>query len=586
MIRMHCKSVATLVLASFICPSLAAEPKVSKPGQYAGYTSAQYDGYQLSSQYVAVRDGTRLAVDVFLPTRAGKAASGKLPVVWMHTPYNRRNTQNGLTAANYPGKALQLVKFGYAVAVADFRGLYASFGRNAGYNRGEWQEEARFDAYDITEWLAKQPWSNGKVGMWGCSATGGSQMQALSTAPPSLKAIFPMSCEWDVYAFVAPGGITPRDSPTMMMRGGSREERDRSAVAVDADTDGKLLGAAIAGHARNLETAGVVPFRDSVSKEFGNTWWLHSSPHTHAATINRSGIAVYAATNWAEGFTGHGPPYTFRNLRTPKKLILGPGRHCDWATVLTDTGFDIVIEELRFFDYWLRGIDNGVMREPAVTYYTYNETPEHAWKSSKTWPLAGEKRTAFYLAPGVLGTAKPADAASATRMQVRYDTEGEAFWSTGMSFATEPLAQDMQVTGHPVARLWIASTSSDADIIARLDDVSPDGTHTYVGVEGKLRASLRATATAPYDTMGLPWHPFTAESQQPLQAGVPVEAQFEFLPTSYIFKAGHRIRLTLQFADPRSTPKLEPAPEVSVLHGRDAASLIELPVIPRLAPSP
>ena len=101
-------------------------------------------------------------------------------MVWMHTPYNRRDTQSGLTAANYPGKALQLVKYGYVVAVADFRGTYASFGRNAGYNRGEWQDAARFDAYDITEWLASQPWSNGKIGMWGCSATGGSQMQALS----------------------------------------------------------------------------------------------------------------------------------------------------------------------------------------------------------------------------------------------------------------------------------------------------------------------------------------------------------------------------------------------------------------------
>ena len=111
-----------------------------------------------------MRDGTRLAVDVFRPTQGGKAATDKLPVVWMHTPYNRRTTQNGLTAANYPGKALQLVKYGYAVAVADFRGTYASFGRNAGYNRGEWQDAARFDAYDITEWLATQPWSNGKVG--------------------------------------------------------------------------------------------------------------------------------------------------------------------------------------------------------------------------------------------------------------------------------------------------------------------------------------------------------------------------------------------------------------------------------------
>jgi len=578
MTRMRFRAAALLVLSAVAASASAEQPRVSRPGEYRGYSSASYDGHQLTSQYVTVRDGTRLAVDVFLPTQDGKAAAGKLPVVWMHTPYNRRTTNNGLTAANYPGKALQLVKFGYAVAVADFRGLYASFGRNAGYNRGEWQDAAKFDAYDVTEWLAKQPWSNGKVGMWGCSATGGSQMQALSTAPPSLKAIFPMSCEWDVYAFVASGGITPINAPTMMMRGGGHEERDRSAVAVDGDTDGKLLSAAIAEHASNLETAGIVPFRDSTSKEFGSAWWLKSSPHTYADTINRSGIAVYAAVNWAEGFTGHGPAYTFNNLRTPKKLILGPGKHCDWATVLTETGFDLVTEELRFFDHWLRGIDNGVMREPAVTYYTYNESPERAWKYSKTWPPRGGKRTAFYLSSGTLSPEKPASVGSETSMQVRHDTEAEAFWASGLTFATAPLSKDTEVTGHASARLWISSTASDADIIARIDDVAPDGSHRYVGVEGKLRASLRATAKAPYETMGLPWHPFTAASAQPLVPGVPVEAQFEFLPTSYIFKAGHRIRLTLQFADPRSTPKSDPAPRVTVLHRTGAVSLIELPL--------
>jgi predicted acyl esterase len=578
MTRSRFRTAALFVLSALAAIASAGQTRISKPGEYSGYSAATYDGHQLMSQYVAVRDGTRLAVDVFLPTRDGKVSTGKLPVVWMHTPYNRRTTGNGLTAANYPGKALQLVKYGYAVAVADFRGLYASFGRNAGYNRGEWQEAARYDAYDITEWLAKQPWSNGKVGMWGCSATGGSQMQALTTAPPSLEAIFPMSCEWDVYAFVASGGITPHDAPTMMMRGGGHEERDRSAVAVDGDVDGKSLSAAISEHASNLETAGIVPFRDSVSKDFGSAWWLTSSPHTYSDAINRSGIAVYAAVNWAEGFTGHGPAYTFNNLRTPKKLILGPGKHCDWASVLTDTGFDLVTEELRFFDYWLRGIDNGVMREPSVTYYTYNEAPDRAWKYSKTWPPSGGKRTAFYLSAGALSTHKPASAGAASSMQVRYDTTDEAFWASGMSFATAPLAKDTEVTGHASARLWITSTSNDADIIARIDDVAPDGSHKYVGVEGKLRASLRATAKAPYETMGLPWHPFTAASAKPLEPGVAVETQFEFLPTSYIFKAGHRIRLTLQFADPRSTPKADPAPAVTVLHRPDAASLIELPL--------
>ena len=148
-----------------------------------------------------------------------------------------------------------------------------------------------------------------------------------------------------------------------------------------------------------------------------------------------------------------------------------------------------------------------------------------------------------------------------------------------MSFLTAPLAKDTQVTGHPSALLWIASTGDDADIIARIDDVAPDGTHRYVGVEGKLRASMRATASPPYDTMGLPWHPFTAESARLLVPGVAVEAPFEFLPTSYIFKAGHRIRLTLQFADARATPKLAPAPLITLLHHRDAPSRIELPVL-------
>jgi uncharacterized protein len=92
---------------------------------------------------------------------------------------------------------------------------------------------------------------------------------------------------------------------------------------------------------------------------------------------------------------------------------------------------------------------------------------------------------------------------------------------------------------------------------------------------------MRATAKAPYDTMNLPWHPFTEASAQPLVSGLPVEASFEFLPASYIFKAGHKIRLTLQFADPRGTAKLDPAPEVAVLHRAGARSSIELPLIRR-----
>ena len=129
----------------------AVTPKVSKPGQYEGYSPVVYDGYTRSSFYVPMRDGTRLAVDLFRPTKAGVIAGEKLPVVWMHTPYNRRGYANGPTVERYPGFAIQLVKYGYNVAVVDFRGLYASNGRNRSYNRGEWLLPARNDSYDMTE---------------------------------------------------------------------------------------------------------------------------------------------------------------------------------------------------------------------------------------------------------------------------------------------------------------------------------------------------------------------------------------------------------------------------------------------------
>ena len=111
--------------------------------------------------------------------------------------------------------------------------------------------------------------------------------------------------------------------------------------------------------------------------------------------------------------------------------------------------------------------------------------------------------------------------------------------------------------------------------------MAPDGTANYVGVEGRLRASMRALAAAPYENLGLPWHPATEASRQPLQPGQPVELTFDLMPMSYLFKAGHRIRVTLQFADARATARADPGPWVTVLHGPQSPSRIILPVIPR-----
>jgi len=559
--------------------------RVSRQGEYAGYSDAIYaDDYEMESRYVQVSDGTKLAMDIYRPRdkTTGDVIGTPLPVLWMHTPYNRRYSMNDtLTVESYPGTAGRLVKYGYVVATVDFRGLYASYGHNEAYNRGEWITAASRDAYDITEWLAQQPWSNGNIGMWGCSATGGSQLQAATTAPPHLKAIFPMSCEFDVYPFRVPGGVAPAKGASAKVMS-TQEARDASAVPVDADTDKSQLKEAIAEHAGTVESPGYAPYRDSIADAItdptSQPWWIKSSPHTYLEGINASGIAMYLAANWDEGPTKHGAFFTFNNVANPAKLIIGPAGHCGWQAVQSDTGLDITVEERRFFDYWLKGIDNGVMDEDPVYYYTYNAPAGSEWRSAEQWPLPHETRTRYYLGEGSLITTEPAGMDQKDETTVAYDVTPDTMTARGLLYETAPLGADVQVTGHPEINLWVSSTATDGDFVATLQDVGPDGAVTSYNVYGQLRASLRKLQDPPYNNLGLPWHGFYEADAARLVPGKPAELEFDILPISMIFKAGHRIRLVITFAS-RGTPRLDPAPKVAVYRDSTHRSYLTLPII-------
>lgn len=561
-----------------------SDERVSKPGEYRGYGDKLYDGYVLSSEYVAVRDGTLLAVDLYRPKLPdGAPAADELPVLWMHTPYNRRYFSYGGTRAlsgeAYPGAAARLVDYGYVVAIVDFRGLYASFGENIAYNRGEWVEAARWDAYDITQWLAEQPWSNGQVGMWGCSATGGSQLQAATTAPPALKAIFPMSCEFDAYPFGVPGGMAPAQGDTRAPPNTvSPAMRDMIAEPVDMDADRSQLQAAFASHGEDRDNLGYVPFRDSTPERLPEPWWINSSPSTYLEELNASGIAVYLAANWDEAATKYGSFFTFNNLKTETKLIVGPATHCAWPTVQQMTGFDITIEERRFFDHYLKGIDNGVMEEPGVYYYTYGKPAGQEWSASRTWPLANERRIPYYLSEGSLVREAPTAASAADELLVNYEATAATAAMSGLVYETPALEEPLQVTGHPVVDLWLSSTANDSDVVAYLQNVAPDGTATSYQMHGRLRASQRTESSPPYDNLGLPWHPFRERDAQPLVPGEPAELRFDLLPISMVFEKGHKLRLILTFAD-AVTPRLEPVPTVTVYRDAQHPSTITLPVI-------
>jgi hypothetical protein len=150
----------------------------------------------------------------------------------------------------------------------------------------------------------------------------------------------------------------------------------------------------------------------------------------------------------------------------------------------------------------------------------------------------------------------------------------------GLTYTTPPLLSDLEVTGAPVVRLWASSTAKDADVFAYLEEVDAKGVSTYV-TEGVLRASQRAVSPAPYDTMGLPYHRAFAEDARELVPGEPVELLFEMEPTSNVFDAGHRLRLTIQGADKDNarTPALAPAPVLTVHRDEARPSAILLPVV-------
>ena len=278
-------------------------------------------------------------------------------------------------------------------------------------------------------------------------------------------------------------------------------------------------------------------------------------------------------------------------------------------------------EYLRWFDHWLKAIDNQVLDEPALHYWTLNAPAGDEWRATDTWPLPQEKRTAFHFHAGPSGSIDSVNDGSLAEAEPR-GVERDAYtvdytasagidnrwtWTggggtntevpkpvgvfpypdmrendaKGLTYTTAPLEASLEVTGHPVVHLWLTSSADDADLFVYLEDIEPDGRSAYL-TEGQLRASHRRLAPAPYDRMGLPYHRSYAEDALPLVPGEPAELVFDLQPTSVIFRQGHRIRVTIACADKDTfaTPVLDPAPVVSVLRGADHPSRIVLPVVP------
>jgi putative CocE/NonD family hydrolase len=588
--------VAILVCSLVVVwPAVAdTEEAISRPGEYSGYSEVLYDEWVRNSQYVEVRDGTKLAVDIYRPAADGVAVETPYPVLFEFTPYRRAYYRPGGTIS-LAGKSYAdyFCKYGYVIAVADTRGKGASYGTRlsmAHISEG-------WDAHDLIEWFASQPWCDGNIGMWGGSYNGHTQLAAATAMPPHLKAIIPSVTEYDLYDSWYRGGMHRTTS------GGGEGQNDLATVPVDEDVLDEnnngykdMLEEAVAEHAANTPYLPMVygmPYRDSSYPLLGE-FWIEDSISTYFDQIKRSGIAIYHMGGWYDLFT-RDTPLGFINIPDRAKMLMYPGGHLVGGT----GGLDLLVEHHRFYDYWLKGIDNGIMDEPPIYYYNMGATAGKEWRFAWQWPLPNEKQDNFYLHAGPSGSnvISAYDGSLSTALPTEVDEKDDyttdysvtcshlmghcVYDQWGLTYTTDPLPVDVEITGHPIVHLWVSSTAEDGDFFADLEDVDEDGTAHLAAVQGRLRASHRVLATAPYNFLGLPWHRSFEEDIIDLTPGEPAELVFDVLPTSYVFKAGHRIRLTINCASKHVLEFLEfsPPPVVSVYRNTNHASYISLPII-------
>ena len=367
----------TLATARACAGPESSTERISVFGRYQGYSAQSFPDPVRTSFYLPMRDGVRLAVDLYRPGAGGKPAEGRFPVVWHHT-LDRRAVTDPATNAAYA--AAELAKFGYVVAYVERRGLGASFGERRGYND---RIEAQ-DAYEVNEWLARQSWSNGRVGIVGCSNTGVAGMHAITMRPPHLVAAFLGCFAWDTYDWTLRGGIFAQWGTGVQRT----VEDDLKSKPVDGDEAKVLLLEAAREHRQNTNLAALwhgMPFRDDFSPLTASRFWSEGSIASYADQMRESGVALYITGGWRDDLR-RDAWVTFNNWTPGRRhIVIGPWIHC------RNPGLDLFAEMRRFFDFYLKGLDNGFDRDPPIHYFTVNAPAGREWRAAGAWPSAARR---------------------------------------------------------------------------------------------------------------------------------------------------------------------------------------------------
>ncbi len=542
---------------------------------------------------IPMRDGTLLSADLFRPD----AGEERFPAImnisvyqkdklWVPPPdlEEEANPYMNWETAN----PLWWVPRGYACVRVDSRGTGKSPGRSepSSYQEG-------VDFYDAIEWTAKRPWCSGSIGLLGISYHASSQWRAANLQPPSLKAIIPWEGRADQYRDQAyHGGIF--------------------ALGFIGNwwlthTAHHLLGRPRSYNPDAFQNDMLWNYmRNDLDSEY---WRMHS------ARWDRITVPVYSVGNWG-GFSMHlrGNTEAFLNAASRhKKLRIHTGTH--FHPFHSEEGR---MDQLRWFDYWLKGIDTGIMDEPPVKLEirTGGSPERYPFRFEHEWPLARTRWTKLHLRTDrrpadVLGLeGELAETPDCAETRLSYSASGTTAAGvasgsslatthgntgrTGVSFVTAPMAEDTEVTGPLMLKVWVSSTSEDMDIFVTIRNITPDGADVCeVGQHGQpvpcvTKGWLRASHRKLDPARSLPYRPYHAHDERWwLNPDEPVACDVEIWPTSMVFRKGHRLRLDIQPRDGvGSAPythyhaDYNAGAQNSIHTGGDRASYLLLPVIP------
>jgi putative CocE/NonD family hydrolase len=514
---------------------------------------------------IKMRDGAIIYSDVWRPD-----TGGKYPTILTRTPYNKNFSFP--TRAGYLNPQ-RFVRAGYAVVIQDVRGTSDSDGP-AFY----WQQETA-DGYDSVEYIAQQPWCDGTVGMYGISYFGYTQWAAAVAQPPHLVTICPAMTSMIPYAFPfsRKGDTFKLDAHLSWCLGqllaglaARKLPRDEMESVLDSLVnllDNKkeqllLLPLKDSPAAKLIDKLGMMPTFADIVDHVDNTesWQSMGNP----LPVEKVTIPVLHISGWYDDDMIVNVLASYKDIKERggselakqnQRMLIGPWTHStDLLNVVGELDFgqrasgamvDVTGVHIRWFDHWLKNIQNGIMNEPPIRFFSMGR---NVWRNEKEWPPSGTTYIKFYLHSGgmanslsgdgslsreIPGSEQPDSFLYDPRNPVPSNELGQGAFNQQivetrpdiLVYTSDMLKTDLDVSGPVTVSFWAATSAPDTDFSLKLVDVWPNG-RAYNIMDGVVRAS-------------------SCQGKRPLKSGQPYHFSLELGATSNVFKSGHKIRIEI-----------------------------------------